>query len=87
MPEVTEPGKLLRKVALADQQAFRNFYDATAAHLFPVALRILREQGRAADFLQDAFVKIWLKAGECQVGWGAPMAWAAAIVRYQAIDE
>jgi RNA polymerase sigma-70 factor (ECF subfamily) len=87
VPEVAELEKLLQKVALADQQAFRDFYDATAAHLFPVALRILREQGRAADCLQDAFVKIWLKAGEYQAGRGAPMAWAAAIVRYQAIDE
>ncbi|MBN2679913.1 sigma-70 family RNA polymerase sigma factor [Acidithiobacillus montserratensis] len=87
MPEIAELEKLLQKIALADQQAFRDFYDATAAHLYPVALRILREEGRAAECLQDAFVKIWLKASEYQIGRGAPLAWAAAVVRYQAIDD
>ncbi len=87
MLEIPALEKLLQQVAQADQQAFRVFYDATAAHLYPVALRILREEGRAAECLQDAFVKIWLKAGEYQAGRGAPLAWAAAIVRYQAIDD
>ncbi|WP_369573385.1 RNA polymerase sigma factor [Acidithiobacillus sp. IBUN Pt1247-S3] len=77
--------QLLRAVARGDQQAFQRFYRETSAHLYPVALRILREEGRAADCLQDAFIKIWLKASEYQQG-RSPIAWAAAIVRYQAID-
>jgi RNA polymerase sigma-70 factor (ECF subfamily) len=87
MLEVDALEKLVRRVAQADQEAFRQFYDATSAHLYPVALRILREEGRAAESLQDAFMKIWLKAAEYQSGRGAPLAWAAAIVRYQAIDD
>ncbi|MBU2754670.1 sigma-70 family RNA polymerase sigma factor [Acidithiobacillus sp. CV18-2] len=85
MIDTAELERLLLAVACGDQQAFQRFYRETSAHLYPVALRILREDGRAADCLQDAFLKIWLKASEYRAG-RSPMAWAAAIVRYQAID-
>jgi RNA polymerase sigma-70 factor (ECF subfamily) len=76
---------LLLATAQGDQAAFRRFYEVCSSRLYPVALRILREEGRAAECLQDAFLKIWLKAGEYEAG-RSPLAWAAAIVRYQAID-
>ena len=85
MIAATDLEELLQAVARGDQQAFQRFYQETSAHLYPVALRILREESRAADCLQDAFVKIWLKAADYQMG-RSPLAWAAAIVRYQAID-
>ncbi|MCE5360252.1 sigma-70 family RNA polymerase sigma factor [Candidatus Igneacidithiobacillus taiwanensis] len=85
MLTIAELEQLLLATASGDQRAFQRFYDATSAHLYPVALRILREEGRAADCLQDAFLKIWLKATDYQAG-RSPLAWAAAIVRYQAID-
>jgi len=84
-PKDGELERLILAIARGDQEAFRQFYEATSAHLYPVALRILRDEGTATDCLQDAYLKIWRKASEYQVG-RLPMAWAAAVVRYQAID-
>ncbi len=77
--------QLLLATARGDQQAFKRFYDCSSAHLYPVALRILREEGKAAECLQEAYLKIWLRAADYEKG-RSPLAWAAAIVRYQAID-
>ena len=42
---------LLQKIARGDEQAFRQFYDLTSAHLFGVALKLLKAKrlGRGCD--------------------------------------
>lgn len=83
--DTEELEQLLFATAQGDQRAFKRFYDRSSAHLYPVALRILREEGKAAECLQEAYLKIWLRAADYEAG-RSPLAWAAAIVRYQAID-
>ena len=43
---------LLSRVALGDQTAFAQFYEATSAHLYGVALRILRDGPAAEEILR-----------------------------------
>jgi len=83
--DIEELERLLLATAQGDQRAFKRFYDRSSAHLYPVALRILREEGKAAECLQEAYLKIWMRAADYERG-RSPLAWAAAIVRYQAID-
>ncbi len=54
---------LLARTALADQAAFAELYRQTSAHLYAVALRILREPATAEEMLQEAFVSVWHHAG------------------------
>lgn len=76
---------LLARCALGDQSAFSHLYQETSGKLYGVAMHILRDS-RAEEVLQDAFVRIWHRAGDYRPDKGSPMAWMASIVRHRALD-
>lgn len=78
---------LLAGVAHGDEAAFAELYQATSAKLFGVALRILRSREAAEDVVQDAYFKVWERAGDFDPKIAAPVTWLAAIVRNRALDE
>jgi RNA polymerase sigma-70 factor (ECF subfamily) len=78
--------ELLARVALRDREAFRSLYAATSAHLFSVAFRVLRNEGRADEVLQDAYVSIWQNAASYNAAVAMPMTWMINVVRNKAID-
>ncbi|NWN33385.1 RNA polymerase subunit sigma, partial [Klebsiella michiganensis] len=53
----------LARVAEGDQAALRAVYDATAAKLFGVCLRISGDREAAEDVLQQVYLKVWDRAG------------------------
>lgn len=77
---------LLARTATGDERAFQRLYEATGAHLFAVALRIMKARDAAEDVMQDAYVRIWDSASSYAPEKGTPLAWMAAIVRHRAID-
>ncbi len=77
----------LAHVALGDRAALRRVYEATSAHLFGVALRILNRRDLAEDALQEAFVNVWHHAGGYRASQSAPMTWLISIVRNKALDH
>ena len=77
---------LLARCALRDRAAFVELYHATSANLNGVALRILRNPQWAEEVLQDAYVKIWHRAGDYEASRGAAMTWMINIVRNAALD-
>jgi RNA polymerase sigma-70 factor (ECF subfamily) len=83
----SELADLLRRVARRDEAAFKALYHATSGRLYGLVFRILPRADAAAEALQDAFVRIWRKAGDFDAGKGAPLAWMAAIARNRALDE
>lgn len=85
MPE-SSLQKDLARVALGDRAAFERVYQATSAHLFGVALRILGRHDAAEDVLQEAFVSVWHHAGSYQAANSQPMTWLISIVRNRALD-
>lgn len=78
--------QLMARVALRDRAAFERLYRATSSHLFSIALRVLRDEGRADEVLQEAYVSIWQKAASYQPDAATPMTWMINIVRNRAID-
>ena len=78
---------LLSRVAVRDAKAFAALYRATSAKLHGVVARILTRGDTAADVLQEAYVRIWEKAGEFDPARGSALAWMATIARNRAIDE
>ncbi len=77
---------LLARCALRDRAAFEALYRAASPQLFGIVLRIVRDRELAADVLQEAFVKIWQRAGDFRPDIAAPITWMGAIARNQAID-
>jgi RNA polymerase sigma-70 factor (ECF subfamily) len=78
--------RLLGGIALHDQQAFKQLYDQVSPKLFAIALRILRDRGRAEEVLQDAFVNVWNSAASYNPSLAAPMTWLITIVRNRSLD-
>jgi RNA polymerase sigma-70 factor (ECF subfamily) len=78
---------LLARVALGDQPAFAQFYRETSAHLYGVAVRILKDGAAAEEVLQEAFVNVWHHAGSFDAARSQPMTWLAAIVRNRCLDQ
>ena len=79
--------QLLGAVATGDRGAFSQLYEATSPKLFAVALRILRSRELAEDVVQEAFIKVWERAGDYRSDLANPMTWLSAIVRNRALDE
>ena len=86
MKDSAQLQKDLARVALGDRSAFARVYQATSAHLFAVALRILNRRDLAEDVLQESFVSVWKHAGGYQASTGEPMTWLISIVRNKALD-
>lgn len=79
--------ELLALTALADQRAFAELYRLTSAHLYAVALRILRESAAAEEVLQESFISIWNHAGSYVAAKSQPFTWLTSIVRNRCLDQ
>ena len=77
---------LLARTALADETAFAELYRQTSAHLYAVALRMLRDKAAAEDALQEAFVSVWHHAGSYVAAKSRPQTWLTSIVRNRCLD-
>jgi RNA polymerase sigma-70 factor (ECF subfamily) len=78
---------LLIRIAARDAAAFSALYQQTSAKLYGVVARILTRGDVAADVLQEAYVRIWEKAGDFDPVRGSALAWMATIARNRALDE
>ena len=78
--------RLLARSALGDRRAFAELYQASAAKLFGVALRILRREDWAEEVLQECYVSVWRHAREYSAARAAPMTWMTSIVRNRCLD-
>jgi RNA polymerase sigma factor (sigma-70 family) len=81
------PEVLLQACASGDRAALQKLYAATAAHLFGLALSILRRRDLAEDVVQDSYLLAWRHARSFDPGRGTAMAWLARIVRNQCFDQ
>ena len=79
--------RLLARVAARDTAAFAALYRATHAVLYGAVARILTRGDASGEALQEAYVRIWEKAGEFDPAKGSPLAWMATIARNRALDE
>jgi RNA polymerase sigma-70 factor (ECF subfamily) len=79
--------ELLRRTAARDAEAFAALYRQTHALLYGVVARILKRGDASGEALQEAYVRIWEKAGEFDSGKGSPVAWMATIARNRALDD
>lgn len=76
----------LSAIGRGDHAAFTALYEATAGRLYGLSLRILHEEGRAQECVQDVFLAVWQQAGRFDPARARPMTWLAAIAHHRAIS-
>lgn len=78
---------ILQRVAARDTAALAELYDRHSPLLFGLILRILRDRAEAEEILQEAFVRVWTRAGTYDVQMGGPLPWIVRVARNCAIDR
>ena len=83
----SELARLLERTADEDQVSLKSLYDCTAAKLYGVCLRVLRDEAEAQEVLQEVFLSVWRNAGSFDASRASPITWMATIARNRAIDR
>ncbi len=78
---------LLAGVAAGDRTAAVVFVRRFQRRVFGLALTIVRDDGRAEEVAQDAFVRAWRNAASFDARRGSVTTWLLAITRNVAIDR
>lgn len=79
--------KLLQQIAEGDRAAFLRLYDMLAAKVHGLSLHILRDPHAAEEVTQDAFMRVWERAGSYNASKGKVLPWLLTITRRLAIDR
>jgi RNA polymerase sigma-70 factor (ECF subfamily) len=79
--------ELLRRSARGDETAFAEWYDATAARAFGLAVRVLRDRAQAEEVTQESYLDCWRHAARFDPAKGSAMSWLLTIVHRKAVDR
>ena len=79
--------ELLRRSGRGDEGAFAVLYDATAARVFGLAVRVVRDPAQAEEVTQEAFLDIWRTAGRYDPDRGSALSWLLTITHRKAVDR
>lgn len=77
---------LMARIAMRDQAAFKQLYDATVRCLLAIVERMLRDRAWAEDVVQEVYVSIWNSAPNYSAMRALPMTWLMTIARNKAMD-
>ncbi|WP_243060594.1 ECF RNA polymerase sigma factor SigK [Nocardioides sp. SR21] len=83
-PDLSE---LLRRSGRGDEAAFAQLYDATAARVFGLAVRVVRDPAQAEEVAQESFLEIWRTAGRFDPARGSALSWLLTITHRKAVDR
>ena len=86
MRDADDLGADLRACAAGEKAALQRLYRAVSPLLFGLALRMLKDRGRAEDVLHETFLQVWQRADRFDPGRGPARAWIVGILRYRALD-
>jgi RNA polymerase sigma-70 factor (ECF subfamily) len=84
-PATTEQDLVLR-LRQGDRRAFEELYDNYSGALYGILKKILKDDEKAQDVLQEAFVKIWRNIQAYDAGKGRLFTWLLNVSRNLAID-
>lgn len=79
--------ELLKACSLGEEAAFARLYDATAARLFGLVLRIVRDRAQAEEVTQDAYLDIWRNSSRFDSDRGSALSWLMTIGHRKAVDR
>jgi RNA polymerase sigma-70 factor (ECF subfamily) len=70
-----------------DRNAFEYLYDHYSAALYGIIVKIVKDEERACDVMQDTFLKIWKNISSYNSEKGTLFTWILNIARNTAIDK
>ena len=82
-----ELAELLGACSLGSETAFAKLYDATAARLFGLVHRTVRDKAQAEEVTQDAYLDIWRNSARFDPDRGSAMSWLMTIGHRKAVDR
>ncbi len=82
-----DQGELLRRTALGDHDAFAQLYDALAARVHGLVLRVLRDPSQAEEVTQEVFLEVWRLAGRFDPARGSASGWITTLAHRRAVDR
>jgi RNA polymerase sigma-70 factor (ECF subfamily) len=83
----TDLGPLLQRAARGDTAAFATLYDATAARVHGLVLRVVRDPAQAEEVTQEVFLELWRQASRYDAARGSALAWLMTISHRKAVDR
>lgn len=78
--------ELMAKVSTGSVESFSDLYDRFSDRAYRVAYSVCRDEGRAQDAVQEAFVSLWRSRTSYRPEQGTVGGWLLAVVRHRAID-
>jgi RNA polymerase sigma-70 factor (ECF subfamily) len=78
---------LLRTSARGDESAFAALYDATAARVRGLVLRVIRDPAQADEVTQEVFLEVWRQCARYDEAAGSPLAWMMTIAHRRSVDR
>ena len=85
--DATRLADLLHRAGLGDEAAFAEFYDATSARAYGLALRVVRNPAHAEEVTQEAYLDVWRSSTRYDAGRGSAAGWLLTIVHRKAVDR
>lgn len=76
----------IARIARQDERALEALYDATAARVNGLVLRITQRAALAEEVLEDTYWQVWRQAPRFDAERGRPITWLLAMARSRAID-
>jgi RNA polymerase sigma-70 factor (ECF subfamily) len=85
--DVSTDAELLVRVADRDREAFELLYQRYVRSVMGLALRRLRDRGRAEDAVQETFASVWRSAASYRPERGPAAPWLYAVARNAIVDR
>ena len=79
--------ELISSLKNNNKEAFEYLYDHYAPALYGIIMKIVKDEEKAADVMQDAFLKIWKNIGGYNTEKGTLFTWILNVARNTAIDR
>ena len=78
---------LLALVARGDQNAFAAVYDRSAAQVFGLVRRVIRDPAQSEEVTQEVMLEVWRSASRFDPHRGSAMDWLMTLAHRRAVDR
>src|SRR5947209_19979683 len=82
-----DDAELIARIAGQDPAALEEAYDRYAGRALGFAMRMIAERSVAEELVQEAFWRVWKRAGTFDAQRGSFATWLLGIVQHLVIDE
>ncbi|MCX5403042.1 ECF RNA polymerase sigma factor SigK [Streptomyces sp. NBC_00335] len=77
----------MERVGHGDKDAFTVLYDAVAAMVFGIAVKVVRDRAQSEEVAQEVMIDLWRQAARYHPEQGTVRTWVAMIAHRRAVDR